>query len=134
MKSWLITFALILSVTGSTFITGCSEEKVEQEIIRPVRYQQVFLTGGNRLRIFSGTAKAGVESNLSFKVAGTVEKVFVKVGDNVKKGQVLAQLDDTDFKLQAQEADAAYKQSISQEINAKSNYERGEIITCPPYA
>ncbi len=124
MKSRILAIVLILSVTGSAFITGCGEEKIEKEVIRPVRYQQVFLKGGNRLRIFSGTAKAGVESNLSFKVAGTVEKVYVKVGDIVKKGQLLAQLDDTNFKLQVQEAEAALKQAISQEITARSNYER----------
>jgi RND family efflux transporter MFP subunit len=124
MKSRINPYALVSVMIVSLFAAGCSEEKIEKEVIRPVRYQQVYLTGGDRLRIFSGTAKAGVESNLSFKVAGTVENVYVKVGDNVKRGQMLAQLDDTDFKLQFQEADAAMKQSISQEINAKSNYER----------
>ena len=61
---------------------GCASEPVDDApVIRPVRTLQVFASGGSRERSFSGTAQAGMESRLSFKVAGTVQEVSVDVGD-----------------------------------------------------
>lgn len=44
-------------------------------------------------RRYSGTIEAGTGSALSFLDGGTVRNVYVKVGDRVKKGQLLADLD-----------------------------------------
>ena len=52
---------------------GCAEQAPPEPVLRPVRTQQVFSTGVERVRSFSGIARAGQESRLSFKVAGTVE-------------------------------------------------------------
>ena len=90
-----------VAVCGALLFGGCAaEEPQPKPAIRPVRYQQVFSTGGSRDRSFSGIASAGEESNLSFKVRGTVKRVAVKVGDTVRAGQLIAQLDDRDYKLQ----------------------------------
>jgi HlyD family secretion protein len=48
----------------------------------------------------TGTLTAGRSNQLSFPIAGTVAKLNVQAGDQVKKGQVLAQLDNID-QLQA---------------------------------
>jgi RND family efflux transporter MFP subunit len=117
-KATIIYFGLIL------FLISCSEEKKVEEAIRPVRYEQVFASGGARTRTFSGVAKAGVESKLSFKVPGTVQRLLVKVGDEVRAGQLLAQLDPTDFRLQLQQAEAALTQAEAQARNAEASYER----------
>ena len=37
-------------------VAGCGEETQEEEIIRPVRYEEALSAGGNRARTFSGTA------------------------------------------------------------------------------
>ena len=103
----------------------CSEAKTEPEtIIRPVRYQQVFVTGGSRIRTFSGLSRAGTESRLSFKVPGTVQTVTVEVGDRVRVGDLIAVLSDEDYQLRAQQAEAALDQSQAQSRNANASYER----------
>ena len=109
-------------------IAGCSEEKKVEEIIRPVRYQQVFASGGERVRIFSGVAQAGTESRISPKVSGTVEKIYVRVGDKIKKGQMLVQLDKTDYEIQVKEAEAARDQARAREIQAESEYKRTQTL------
>ena len=58
------------------------------------------------MRKFAGVTQAGMESKLSFKVGGTMERLAVKVGQKVGKGQLLAQLDEKDFRLQLQQAQA----------------------------
>jgi RND family efflux transporter MFP subunit len=113
----VLLFASILSSCGG-------EDQQVEEIIRPVRYTQVYATGGSRVRTFSGAARSGVESNLSFKVAGTVLEVPVKVGDKVKAGQLVARLDPEDYKLNVQKAEAALAQARAQERKAKADYER----------
>jgi RND family efflux transporter MFP subunit len=54
-----------------------------------------------------GVVKARVESNLGFRVAGKIARRLVDSGARVKAGDPLATLDDTDWKLQLQQAEAA---------------------------
>jgi HlyD family secretion protein len=56
----------------------------------------------------SGSVTPKAENDLSFGVSGTVNKVNVKVGDEVKKGDVLAELDTTDLELAVSQAKQAY--------------------------
>ncbi|MDK2848451.1 MAG: rane fusion protein multidrug efflux system [Desulfuromonadales bacterium] len=92
--------------------------------LRPVRSREVQTASGYVERAFSGIAKAGQESRLSFRVPGAVEQVAVKVGDRVKAGQLIARLDATDYELQKQEAEAALAKARAQARNAEANYAR----------
>jgi HlyD family secretion protein len=56
----------------------------------------------------SGSVTPRAENDLSFGVSGTVSKVNVKVGDTVKKDDVLAELDTTDLELALAQAEQAY--------------------------
>lgn len=118
---WIILFETILFIS-------CGQEEREKEIIRPIRYIQAYSTGGVRIRTFAGVAQAGMESNLSFKVTGTVQKVAVLIGDDVKRGQLIAALDPSDYKLQVQQAEAALAQARAQARNASSNFERVRVL------
>jgi RND family efflux transporter MFP subunit len=108
----------------STAILSCGEKEQSEEIIRPVRYVEAYSTGGTRTRTFSGVARAGLESKLSFKVPGTIELVAVKVGDRVAAGDLIAQLDPSDYQLEVQKAEAALANAAAQARNAEANYER----------
>lgn len=69
------------------------------EPIRPVRVMKVGDTasfGGGSL---PGRAKATEEVNLSFRVSGPLTELRVNVGDVVKEGDVLAQIDPQDFRV-----------------------------------
>jgi len=57
-----------------------------------------------------GSLRSPEEVTISPKKAGIIEKIFVKEGDRVKKGQVLVQLDDIDAKLQVERAEARVKE------------------------
>lgn len=48
---------------------------------------------------------------LSAKVAGRVERIDVDLGSRVRRGQPIAQLDQTDFKLRIEQAEAALQQA-----------------------
>jgi RND family efflux transporter MFP subunit len=110
-------------------LQGCSNETPPaEEIVRPVAYQPVYTTGGARARSFSGAARANVESNLSFKVAGNISRIQVKVGDRVNKYAPIAELDPTDYELQVEDAQASLLQAQSQARNARANYSRVQSL------
>lgn len=103
---------------------GCGDGEPPPEVLRPVRTQQVFSTGGVRVRSFSGSARSGTESRLSFRVAGSIVELPVRVGDSVGAGQLIARLDAEDYRLAMREAEAGLAQARAQAQNAESNYER----------
>jgi len=120
LSTGVVTSLVLLLLAG-----GCGEQQAEPEkILRPVRYQQVFATGGTRVRTFSGVAQAAVESRLSFRVAGTVDSIYVKVGDGVRAGDLIAELDAKDYELQVQEAEASLEQARAAARQAAAEYDR----------
>jgi RND family efflux transporter MFP subunit len=118
----------LLMMAAILAILGCEDEPEEPEVIRPVRYVVVEGHDAATQRTFSGVAKAGQESRLSFQVAGQVLSVPINVGDTVKKGDTIARMDPADYALQLQNAQAAAAQSRAQERNAKATYERTRAL------
>ena len=105
-------------------LVACAEEPVAEVVLRPVRYEMVQSSAAARARTFAGVARAGVESQLSFRVAGTVDRVPVIVGQAVRKGQLLAQVDRTDYELKVQEALAGLAQAQAALRNSDADYDR----------
>ncbi len=125
----LKTFLLVTITLGSLFLISCSKEKIgEKEIIRPVRYKKVMLSGGNLTRSFSGVSKAGVEVKLSFKVSGTLKSINVKIGDKIKKGKLIASLDKIDLQLRYEQAKVALHNAEVQMNSAQSTFERTSAL------
>lgn len=121
-KLYFSQFTLLVLVA---FYCGCSGKKEEKkEILRPVQYEKVVPGGGAKQRVFSGTAKSGTETKLSFKVNGNIERLIVKVGEHVNAGGLIATLDNSDLQLQYEQQDAAVKNADAQEKQAKSNFGR----------
>lgn len=115
--------------TCLVFIIGCGGEKQEiAQSIKPVKYQKIARAGGSFGRTFSGTAKAGVETQLSFRVSGIVNSVQVKIGQKVSRGDLIANLDPSDYLLSYEESDASVKNADAQEKQTKSAYERVAIL------
>lgn len=113
--------SLALAVCAST---GCGEPPVAEEILRPVRTEIVAAGGVARVREFAGTARAGQEIALSFRVPGRVERIDVRVGETVERGRLLARLERTDFQIAVRQAEAALEQARANFRNAESELER----------
>jgi len=91
-----------------TLIGGCGRRAPAptQEAIRPVRTMTVGVSQESGGRAFPGQAEANEEAELSFRVAGSLIELSANVGETVKKDQVLANLDPTDFQVRLRDAEA----------------------------
>ena len=95
-----------------------------EPMLRPVRYVRVVPQGTEDSLTFSGTTKAELETNLSFKVGGTLTLRNVDVGDVVGEGDEIAVLDPTDYRVRLQEAEAGLALARAELRNAEASYER----------
>jgi len=128
MKSIKINYFVLLT-SLFVIITACSRKnKTVHEILKPVRFQKVYNLSGEQTRTFSGVSKAGVESNLSFKVGGTINYINVKIGEKVKTNELIASLDDSDYQLKYEQSHASEQNAKAQRDLAKSNYKRIETL------
>ncbi len=110
-------------------VFSCADKKQSnQEMIRPVRYQEVVNLARGQNRTISGVTKSGIESKLSFKVSGTIESVNVKVGQQIKNGKLIASIDQSDYELQYEQSRAVEKSAKAQRDLAKSSYYRIETL------
>jgi multidrug efflux system membrane fusion protein len=101
----------ILFVTGIVFaamlFTQCSSETnaaPATEDAVPVRTQPITTSEYTPQLNYSGTIASTSEARLSFKVGGIISKIYVKEGDAVTRGQLLATLDLTEINAQVQQA------------------------------
>ncbi len=113
MSSRLLILPYFIWVAG----VGCAPPPENaEEIIRSVKSDTVLQTGGLEEKTFNATAQAGAKTNLSFRTSGVLVKLLARVGQPVKKGQLLAKLDTRELTL-------AYNQAKSTEQSAKMQLE-----------
>ena len=75
--------------------SAVSDPRQEAPIVRLATATQV----AGPERRFTGVVAARVQSNLGFRVAGKIVERFVNVGQQVKAGQPLMRIDETDLRL-----------------------------------
>jgi len=110
-------------------MTGCGgEEKQEAEVIRAVKTREVTPVPSHLERRFSGITKAGEVVRMSFRTGGKIETLEAGVGDRVKRGQVVATLDNRDARLNLEKALVDLEKSRIQSDNAKSNLQRTKAL------
>lgn len=72
----------------------------------------------------TGTVEPVNQVDVGTQVSGDVKKIYVDYNSKVKKGQLLAELDKTNLKASLLEAQATYKQAVSEEKYLKNKFER----------
>ena len=105
MKNCRIIVALFAL---SLFIAGCSGSNGEQRSRKIVKTADVEASVQHKIAEFPGRVIAAREVNMAFKVSGTLQGIIPNEGDFVKKGDVIAIMDDRDYKLQYDAAKAEY--------------------------
>ncbi|MBW3694688.1 efflux RND transporter periplasmic adaptor subunit [Vibrio sp. T187] len=108
-------FKSIAALSSLMLLGGCSEGV--QDAPDQLPRVKVMLLGEQIVQdrlYFPAVANAAEKSHLSFRVAGEINSISVKEGSHVKKGDVIAELDPTDYQLEVNNAQARYSVVDSQ--------------------
>lgn len=105
-------------------LAGCSRPEPPPEPVRAVKLLTVGASEVQAQRLFAADVRARVESRLGFRVAGKLVQRPVELGQAVRAGQLLAQLDARDYRLAVQAAQAQVAAATTQRDLAQADYER----------
>jgi RND family efflux transporter MFP subunit len=111
----------------AVLITSCSkeEEKVpEKKVVRPVKIMTVTSSGEALKRKFPGRVRAAKRVDLAFQVGGTLIKLPVDEGQEVKKGQLVARVHPKDFQTDLRNAEGQLAKAKAALQLAQTEYER----------
>ena len=122
MKTLSLLIATLL--IGSIFIS-CGEQIKDTDKTKTVKTDTVRMEGSQTLLQYPGKVKASEDINLAFRVSGTIQRIPVKDGQQVKAGQLLAELDPSDYQIQLDATEAQYKQVKSEAERVIALYKDG---------
>lgn len=122
-----------LGLALSLAIVGCNSHNEaaigNKEMMKPVKVKvkEVKKTVENATYTYSGIIEPHVSTSLSFQSIGRIEKIYVEEGQNVKKGQLLAKLDDISARSAYNAALATQKQAQDAYDRLKTVYDKGSL-------
>lgn len=105
----------IYSFLGGVFMlaltfSSCGNKKEKVEEAPLVDVCKAVDANGEVTQTFTGKTKPASEVKLAFRVSGQIERMLVKEGDLVRKGQVVAIMDSRDYQVQLNATQAEYNQ------------------------
>jgi len=123
MKSYYSLMIIALMVLG------CKDKEPDKEPpLRPVKYEVVGSEGSSMVRTFSAIAQAGDEIELSFRSSGIITELNIDVGRVVKKGTLLASLDNIQANLSLQQSISDVNSAQSTLNTTRTNLDRIKVL------
>ncbi|MDK2596627.1 efflux RND transporter periplasmic adaptor subunit [Pseudoalteromonas obscura] len=104
-----------VSLTSVLMLVGC-DEPLENGVVlapKPVKLYEIKEKPAMHLVHLPAFVEAAKETAVTFQVPGQINKITLQEGQEVKKGQLLAQLDQRDYKNALMSARADFRQAES---------------------
>jgi RND family efflux transporter MFP subunit len=124
------TIAKLLIITSFLVVMSCGKNKIESVDNRPtvaVKIKTPLLENSTYFSA-SGKVEAVQNANLSTRMMGYVNMVHVKVGDKVKKGQLLISIHSADISAQKAQATASISEATAHFKNTEKDYRRYQAL------
>jgi multidrug efflux system membrane fusion protein len=115
---------LPILLLGAAVLTACSKAETPAAPVRAVRTMAVSTDTAGGTYEYAAEVRARTESRLGFRVGGKIVRRTADVGDMVKAGQVLAQLDPQDLKLSQDAARAGLVAAQANFDQAAADFKR----------
>ncbi len=123
MPSTFLRVPLALAASA-LLLSACSKPVPPEEPIRAVKVMTVGVESTRSGAEFAGEVRARVESRLGFRVGGKIVRRQAELGQRVKAGDVLAQLDPQDYQLAAAAAKAQVSAAQTNRDLAAADFKR----------
>jgi len=115
---------MIIILAGLDACSGGNEKKNKTNE-KPVAVELSTVSEGTQPAILaSGVVEAAQTANISTRVMGRITNIFVRVGDRVNKGQLLASVWDEDIKAKRAQTDAMIAEAEGAYATAQKDYDR----------
>jgi RND family efflux transporter MFP subunit len=115
--------SLLFIAVAAGFLTACSSQerrpKESGPVVTGVQTEIVHQESAPQLYEAVGAIRSANTAILAAQMAGTVREIRVQAGDHVKRGQLLAVLDDRSARAQVQGAEAGVNEAIQGEAEVE---------------
>jgi len=124
---------LFVGLLGLSLLSGCNDKKISEvstqqnPIAIKVKTMLVESSMKDSRLTYNGTVVPSIKVPLSFLLPGTVMRLHADVGDFVKKGKVLAELDPTAYENACQSALALQSQAQDAYNRLKKVHDKGSL-------
>jgi RND family efflux transporter MFP subunit len=117
-----LTAAVALPI--AVMLSACSPDKPPVEGPRPVRVAEVHYDAAREANRYAGTVQSRYEVEQAFRVGGRIAQRKVDVGQVVHEGDIIAVLDDADYRLAEDAARQQWQSAVTQARQAESDRKR----------
>jgi len=120
---------VVLSLLLAVLVAGCSRKEEDvPPVIRPVKIVVVGQLEQGLARAFPGTVVANHTVELAFRVPGQINKWPINEGQELETGQLVAQLDQRDYKAALGRVQAQYAGAAATRKEAAANFSRAKQL------
>ena len=116
---------VVILTAGALLVTGCQDvEQTDKNVIRSIQWMEVRDGAARQQRLIAGIVKPVDSTALSFESGGKLAKLHIDLGDRVKAGDVIAELDERPFRLKLEAAQANLGRAKAIYQDRRQEYER----------
>ncbi|MBR5199748.1 MAG: efflux RND transporter periplasmic adaptor subunit [Bacteroidales bacterium] len=132
-RSMFIAAAVVLAAGCGNTAKKAETQVVAQEVVPTVAVETVSAREVPQTATYTSTVQAYVKNNIAPQMSGRISKINVEIGDFVKKGQVLAEIDKSQLiqaqlQLQNQEVELSRLKTLYQSgAVSKSDFDAVEL-------
>ncbi len=119
---------LAVILPAAVSMTACSGGSAKPATVSPrtVKIVVAAAPGGNT-SVYPGIVREARSVSVGFKTAGQISRINVKEGDYVREGELLASLDDSDYKLGVEAVQAQYDQVAAEVARVRELYRKNSV-------
>src|SRR6202451_1992225 len=120
---WIVVaIVIVLLIAGGVFAATRGGTKID-----PTKLAKVEKGDLAKSVVATGKVTPITKVEVKSKASGIVKKLLVDYGDNVKKGQLLAQLDKVEIEAQVAQSRAALDAAVANLTSSQADFERAKV-------
>jgi membrane fusion protein (multidrug efflux system) len=128
-KKKIYTFSAVVFIVFIGLVYLRLKSNLDASTKRPAPAPSVHLSSPTRENIvqklsFTGDIMSFQQANIYSRVAGNIKKIYVDIGSFARRGQMLAEIDESIFYQNVKQTEGLYKQAKATYENNKINYDR----------
>jgi RND family efflux transporter MFP subunit len=108
----------------AVMLSACSPDQPTVQALRPVRTAAISYDNARDISRYVGTVQSRHEVEQAFRVGGKIARRKVDVGQFVREGDILAVLDDSDYRLAEEASRQQWSVAVEQTRQADSDRQR----------